>query len=73
MKTRIHVNQHEIRKNKKDGGDRPPLTLKTYRGNRKAHEVQLTGSARILYSPDEPLSCGAHCWVETESPVIIVR
>jgi hypothetical protein len=73
VKTVIHVNQHHIRANKKDGGDRPPLTVKTYCNNTKAHEVQLTGPAKVVYHPDDPLPCGARCWVETESPVIVVR
>ena len=37
MKTKIHVNQHNI--------------------------------ARIVYSPNNPLSCGAKVWIETECEV----
>ncbi len=72
MKTRIHVNQHHIRDNAKDGGDRPVLTVKDYKQNRKCNEVEFT-SGRVVYSPDKPLSCGAKVWIETDHCVKIVR
>ncbi len=72
MKTRIHVNQHHIRANSKDGGDRPVLTVKDYKENRKCNEVEFT-AGRVVYSPDKPLSCGAKVWIETEQQVKIVR
>ena len=34
MKTIIHVNQHKIRSNAKNGTDEPCLTVKTYKDNR---------------------------------------
>jgi hypothetical protein len=72
MKTRIHVNQHHIRANAKDGGNRPVLTVKDYKQNRKCNEVEFT-AGRVVYSPDKPLSCGAKVWIETEQQVKIVR
>ena len=72
MKTRIHVNQHNIRSNARDGGNRPVLTVKDYRQNRKCNEVAFT-SGKVVYSPDKPLSCGARVWIETEEPVEIIR
>lgn len=70
MKTIIHVNQHVIRSNLKTGARDPVLTVKTYKSNEYAHEVEVTGPCRIIYSPDKPLSCGARVWIETESEVI---
>lgn len=69
MKTIIHVNQHEIKKNS-DGGNRPVLTCKTYKENIYAHEAIIYGqdgleAARVIYRPDKPLSCGAKVWIET--------
>jgi len=29
------------------------------------------GPAKVIYSPDKPLSCGAKVWIETESEVKI--
>ena len=71
MKTRIHVNQHKIRSNKKNNLNEPVITVKTSKSNTYAHEVKLKGPSKIIYSPDKPLSCGAKVWIETESEVII--
>ena len=71
MLTRIHVNQHTIKANRKHKRSDPPLTVKTYKQNRKAHEVTITGPSRVVYQPDNPLPCGAHVWIETESEVIV--
>jgi len=70
MKTKIHVNQHVIRSNKKHGKKEPVLTVKTYKSNTYAHEVQINGPSKVIYSPDKPLSCGARVWIETESEVV---
>ena len=71
MRTRIHVNQHQIKANAKDGGNRLVLTVKDYKQNRKCNEVKITNGS-VIYSPDKPLSCGAKVWIETEDPVEIV-
>ena len=70
MKTVLHVNQHNIRANNK-GADLPVLTVKDYRQNRKCNEAVLKDDngiiiARLVYSPNKPLSCGAKVWLETE-------
>ena len=73
MKTRIHINQHNIRANSK-GGDLPVVAAKTYKENILGNQAIIRDAdgsevARIVYRPDKPLSCGAKCWVETELPV----
>lgn len=73
MKTIIHVNQHVIKSNRKNGVNDPVLTVKTYKDNRYAHEVDIKGDSKIYYSPDKPLSCGAHVWIETYDEVIVVK
>jgi hypothetical protein len=73
MKTIVHVNQLIVRKNAKLGTRDPVLTVKNYKGNNYAHQVEIDGPSRIVYSPDKPLSCGARCWIETNSPVRIVE
>lgn len=70
MIARIHVNQHHLRDNRRDGGNRPPISVKTSRGNTPAHVVEIEGPSRVVYSPDRPLSCGARVWIETDSPVL---
>lgn len=71
MLSRIHVNQHVIRSNRKTGDNAPVLTVKTSRGNRYAHEVTIQGPSKVIYSPDRPLSCGATVWIETNAEVVI--
>jgi len=71
MRTRIHVNQHQIKANAKDGGNRLVLTVKDYKQNRKCNEVRISNGS-VIYSPDKPLACGAKVWIETEDPVEIV-
>jgi hypothetical protein len=78
MKTRIHVNQHAIKRNTKkrqDGitnDDEPVLTVKSYKDNKKCNRVKFD-SGEVVYSPDNPLPCGARVWVETDQPVQILE
>jgi len=72
MKTIIHVNQHQIRHNHKHGTRDPVLTVKTYKSNTYASEVEIKGPSKIVYSEDKPLSCGARVWIVTESEVVIL-
>lgn len=77
MKTIIHVNQHVIRDNAKNGTTDPVLTVKTYKSNDYAHEAIVRDKdgnevARVVYRPNDPLSCGARVWIETENAVEMV-
>ena len=74
MKTVIHVNQHIIKSNAKRNEREPVLTCKTYKANDYAREVSIYGqdgkiAAKVIYSPDKPLSCGAKVWIETQNKV----
>lgn len=79
MKRIIHVNQHKIKSNQKTGAREPVLTVKSYKSNDYAHEAIIrdadcTEIARVVYSPDKPLSCGARVWIETQLDVeLIIR
>jgi hypothetical protein len=73
MKTLIHVNQHEVKANNKNGTNNPVLTVKTYKTNTYAHEVIIKGESKVIYSPDKPLSCGARVWIETQAEVEILN
>lgn len=79
MKTIIHVNQHNIKANKKakKKNRKPVITCKTYKSNEYADEVVILDkdgdtAARVIYSPDKPLSCGAHVWIETYNDIIAI-
>lgn len=69
MKTIIHINQHNIKRNNK-GENLNVITCKNYKSNTYTNEVIIYGqdgkeAAKIIYSPDKPLSCGAKVWIET--------
>ena len=69
--TRIHVNQHVIRANKKHGTNDPVITIKQGKQNTYCHSVEILGPSKVVYSPCKPLSCGARVWIETEAPLVI--
>ncbi len=74
MKKRIHVNQHVIRDNKAGQKPAPPLTVKTYKDNRRTFSVDVQGPSRVVYADAcnvSPLSCGARVWIETDAPVLL--
>lgn len=78
MKTIIHVNQHVIKANKKNGEENPVLTCKTYKENIYAKELEILDEignvvAKVVYSPDKPLSCGARVWIETHHEVRVTK
>lgn len=77
MKTVIHVNQHIVKKNTKEGTSEACLTVKTYKDNRYAHEAIIYDDngkevAKVVYRPHKPLSCGARCWIETQNEVEVI-
>lgn len=71
MKTIIHVNQHLIRKNQKDGLRRPVLRVQQGRRGKSLYcdRVIVHGPSEVVYEPEKPLSCGARVWIETEAVV----
>lgn len=73
MKTIIHVNQHVVKSNRKNKVNEPVLTVKTYKENVYANEVDIKGDSKVVYSPEKPLSCGAHVWIETQGEVTIKK
>lgn len=70
---RIHVNQHNIKRNKKTGSNLPVLTIKRNKMNTYAHEIEIKGPSKIVYAPEHPLSCGARCWIETTAEIEVKR
>jgi hypothetical protein len=73
---RIHVNQHRIRENRNvnTGKERlPVISVKEGKVNTYADTVEIIRDgkviARVLYRPDNPLSCGATCWIETREQI----
>tara|TARA_Y100000389_G_C17056159_1_gene315145 strand:- start:171 stop:434 length:264 start_codon:yes stop_codon:yes gene_type:complete len=78
MKTKIHINQHIIRSNTKYGKKDPVITCKNYKENNYGHSVIIKDRfgdevARVVYSPDKPMSCGAKVWIETENEIVVIN
>jgi hypothetical protein len=73
MKTIIHINQHKIKANRKNGTNDPVITVKTYKSNQYARKIKINGPSEIVYSPEQPLSCGAHVWLECNCEVEIIE
>ena len=71
----IHVNQHKIRANKKNGTDEPVITIKEGKTNSYCHEVKVNGPSVVKYGGnDKPLlSCGARVVIQTDSEIDIIR
>ena len=68
---RIHVNQHVIKANAKNGENNPIFTIKQGGKNTYAHNVKVKGEMELVYSPDKPLSCGAKVWLETRGDIVL--
>ena len=75
VKKYIHVNQHKIRANKKNGTNDPVITVKEGRTNTYCHEVKITGEVTVKYGGnDKPLlPCGARVVIETDGFVEILN
>jgi hypothetical protein len=68
---RIHVNQHIIKANRKNGSNDPVLTIKTTSDNIKANHIMIGDNVRLCYAPESPLACGATIWIETTEEINI--
>lgn len=68
MKHIIHVNQHNIKYNNKNKDKKKVITVKNYKETKYCDKVKILGPSTVVYSPN-PLSCGARCWVETDSEI----
>jgi len=68
---RIHIDQHRIKANLRDGTDLPVVTVQARGGPYKGHEVSIDGPSQVIYRGDDPLSCGARVWIESKAPVTI--
>ena len=71
----IHVNQHKIRANKKNGTNEPVITIKQGSSNTYCHEVEIQGPSHVIYGGNDKtlLSCGARVVIKTESDVKVIK
>lgn len=72
----IHVHQGRIRANIKAAPEarEPPIIFRHTRTGRSqyANSVEIDGPCRLVYSPDQPLACGARLWVETDAEIRVL-
>jgi hypothetical protein len=59
----VSINGHKIRSNSKHGFRDPPIRIAKSRSDSKpvyASAVEIIGSSKLIYNPDEPImKCGA--------------
>ena len=72
MKSIVHVNQHHIKANHKNGTNLPVITVKRGGKTIYAWGVKFTGPSNLEYHECDPLSCGARVWMSTEDPIILL-
>lgn len=63
---RLHVNSVKIRQRRPDA-----IIIETSKGPIRASTVQIHGPSTFMYRPDDPISSGARCWIETTAEVTI--
>jgi hypothetical protein len=72
MKSIVHVNQHNIRANHKNGTNLPVITVKQKGKTIYAWGVEFKGASRLEYHECDPLSCGARVWMVTDDPIVFL-
>ncbi|MDJ0744785.1 MAG: hypothetical protein QNJ32_15675 [Xenococcaceae cyanobacterium MO_167.B27] len=70
--TVIHVNKPQIDCNRKEETNKPVITIR--QGSRKTycHLAEIKGECRVVYQPNNPLSCGAVVWIEVVSDTVVI-
>ena len=64
-KTVVHINGHKIRNNSKEScKEKEPVIAIKGKKNLYAHQLEIPYPCRIVYQPNQPLSCGARVWIE---------
>ena len=71
-KTIIHVNGQKIKQNQKHSSKEPVITVKKGNSNVYGYEVEIPGGCRVVYRPDNPMSCGARVWIESLYEVQVI-
>lgn len=71
-----HVNRGQIDSNRKNGTNEPVVRYQRgkYGKATYAHEVEIPGPSRVIYSPHEPiLPCGARMVIASEVEPKVIR
>jgi hypothetical protein len=70
--TIIHVNKPQIDRNRKQKTEEPVITVRQGDRTSRCHLVDIQGSCKVVYQPNNPLPCGAIVWIEVEPNIRVV-
>ena len=79
MTSIIHVARNAIASNAKHGTNEPAIIHRTGRKSKRHNELELVDKAtgrvfgKFVYSPHQPLSCGARVWLSIDDDNVEVR
>ena len=64
----IVINRHIVRANKKNNTDTPPIRVSKGRYGKPTYyqEFEFNGKGKVIYNPQNPLPCGATCYIELD-------
>lgn len=68
----IHINRNVIQQNAKREVPLPVCRVQEGKIIRYAMEVEIHGPSRMVYRPEDPLTCGAKLWIETDSDITLL-
>ena len=67
--TFIHVNQGELRDNRKNKTHNPVIAVKMGGHSFLCNEVKIPGIGRLIYDPEHKKNCGATLWFEIDPDI----
>ena len=68
----IHINRNIIQANAKHNRDEPVVRVEENGKVTYCMGVDIKGPSRMVYSPNNPRSCGAKLWIETDAEVELI-
>lgn len=72
MKKFIRVDAVTMTDNLRNGTHNPPVIVRENGGRVwRCQNARILGPSSVRYRPEKPLSCGAKCWIETESEIVM--
>jgi len=72
----VNINKNVIASNAKHGTDEPPVRFQKgkYGKATYAHEIELLGPSRVVYTPhDKLLPCGARLVIVSDAQPVVIR
>ncbi len=70
--TFIHIDASTLAANSSNDENNPLFVVENGKHRKFFHEVEITSPCKLVYRPDQPLSCGAVAYIEVEKSVNVV-